>query len=277
MSAAARLCCLLLAALPCAAAAQAQPQAAKPPATLPADTRAPLAPLAPLPAPAEMRRAGSPWDCLLEPHVVVSVGSPVDGVIEAVLAERGDSVRKGQVVARLQSGVEAAAMEVTRARIEFGRRKVARNEELYKKQLISAHEKDEMETEVRLHEQEFKKDMENLKLRTIVSPIDGIVVERRLSRGDLIRADRSVVLKLAQINPLHVEVVAPADLFGTVKNGMTGTVTLAPLLPGAFKAKVVVVDRLIDAASGTFGVRLELPNPGNRIPAGIKCAVQFPK
>jgi hypothetical protein len=30
-----------------------------------------------------------------------------------------------------------------------------------------------------------------------------------------------------------------------------------------------------DAASGTYGVRLELPNPGNRVPAGLKCKVRF--
>jgi hypothetical protein len=35
------------------------------------------------------------------------------------------------------------------------------------------------------------------------------------------------------------------------------------------------VDRVIDAASGTFGVRLQLSNPGNRIPAGLRCTVRF--
>ena len=34
-----------------------------------------------------------------------------------------------------------------------------------------------------------------------------------------------------------------------------------------------VVDHVIDAASGTFRVRLELPNPDNRLPAGLKCVV----
>jgi multidrug efflux pump subunit AcrA (membrane-fusion protein) len=36
-----------------------------------------------------------------------------------------------------------------------------------------------------------------------------------------------------------------------------------------------IVDRVVDAASGTFGIRLEIPNPGNRIPAGLKCKVRF--
>jgi membrane fusion protein (multidrug efflux system) len=39
---------------------------------------------------------------------------------------------------------------------------------------------------------------------------------------------------------------------------------------------VVIVDRVIDAASGTIGVRLKLPNPDYHIPAGLKCTVAFP-
>jgi hypothetical protein len=45
---------------------------------------------------------------------------------------------------------------------------------------------------------------------------------------------------------------------------------------GTFPARVIIVDRVVDAASSTFGIRLELRNPGNRIPAGIRCKVKFP-
>lgn len=216
-------------------------------------------------------------ECLIEPSMVVNVGSPVDGVIEEVLVDRGDHVRKGQVVAKLQSGVEAAAAKLSEARVEYGRRRVERNEALYEKQLISAQERDELVTEVKLREEELKKDQENLKLRTITSPLDGVVVERRLAPGEYIRTDKSMVLKLARIDPLNVEVVAPASLFGTVRVGMSGRVTLAPFFPGTYQARVVVVDKVIDAASGTLGVRLQMANPGNKIPAGIRCSVVFAK
>ena len=43
-----------------------------------------------------------------------------------------------------------------------------------------------------------------------------------------------------------------------------------------YSAYVIIVDRVIDAASGTFGVRLELPNPDYRVPAGLMCKVVFP-
>jgi RND family efflux transporter MFP subunit len=228
-------------------------------------------------AAAQSGRANGALECLVEPSLVVNVGSPVDGVIEKVLVDRGAQVHKGQVVARLQSGVEAASVKLSEARVEFGRRKVERNESLYQKQLISAQDRDELVTEVRLREEELKKDRETLRLRTIVSPIDGVVVERKLAPGDFIRTDKSMVMKLAQINPLNVEVVAPASIFGSVRVGMTGHVNLAPFFPGSYKAKVVVVDKVIDAASGTLGIRLQLPNPKNEIPAGIKCTVAFEK
>jgi membrane fusion protein (multidrug efflux system) len=232
---------------------------------------------APTPASTRASKADGALECLVEPSMVVNMGSSVDGVLEQVLVDRGAHVRKGQVVARLQSGVEAAAVKLSQARVEFGRRKVERNESLYEKQLISAQDRDELVTEVKLREEELKKDQETLRLRTIVSPIDGVVVERRLSPGDFIRTDKSMVMRIAQINPLHIEVVAPASIFGSVKVGMTGRVNLEPFVQGNYQAKVVVVDKVIDAASGTLGVRLQLPNPDNKIPAGIKCSVVFGK
>jgi RND family efflux transporter MFP subunit len=213
--------------------------------------------------------------CVIEPHLVTQVGSPVDGVIEKVLVDRGDFVAAGQMVAKLSSGVEEAEIAVKQAKVEMGKRKVERIGEMFQKQLISEQEKDEIETEYRVNVAELKRESENLKLRTILSPVNGVVVERYLTAGELIRADKSKVVKLAQIDPLNVEVVAPVSIFGTVQRGSVAEVTMDPVIKGVHQARVVVVDRVVDAASSTFGVRLELRNPGNRIPAGVRCKVRF--
>ena len=51
---------------------------------------------------------------------------------------------------------------------------------------------------------------------------------------------------------------------------MCVTVRAGPL------ATVTIVDQVLDAASGTIGIRLELPNPGYALPAGIRCHARFP-
>ncbi len=250
------------------------PKAAPAPGAVPVPP-APFVPLrsAPVQSGNSGKKLGDEMECLVEPRLVVNVGSPVEGTLSEVLVERGASVTKGQVIARLNSMVEAATVNLKTAQEAFGKRKVERNEELYRKQLISANEKDELETQTRIAGLELKQQQEVLALRTIVSPLNGVVVERFLGPGERVGNDK--ILKIAQIDPLNVEVVAPVELFGAVRVGMLGEIRFQPHLAGTHKARVVVVDKVIDAASGTFGVRLELPNPGNRIPAGIKCRVRF--
>jgi RND family efflux transporter MFP subunit len=220
------------------------------------------------------KKLGDDMECLLEPHLVANVGSPVEGTLNQVLVDRGASVGKGQVVARLNSSVEAANLELRKAQEEFGKRKVERNKELFSKELISANEKDEIETQTRIAGLEVQQQQQVLEQRSIRSPLNGVVVERFLGPGERV-ANEKAILRIAQIDPLNVEVIAPVELFGAVKTGMPAEIRLDPMLPGVYKARVVVVDRVIDAASGTFGIRLELPNPGNKVPAGIKCKARF--
>jgi len=239
---------------------------------------------------------------LIEPSLVVNVGSPVPGILASVKADRGDMVKKGQVLATLESGVERATMELTRARaemeqtiragearLEFSIRKQERFEELYKKKVIPFTDMDEARTaselalmeleeakeNKRIAALEFKRSVAVVNRMSIHSSIAGVVMERFLSPGE--HVEDQPVLKLAQIHPLYVEVFAPVELLGTIKVGMQAEVTPENPVGQVYKAKVTIVDRVIDAASGTFGVRLELPNPKYLLPAGLKCKVTFPK
>lgn len=210
---------------------------------------------------------------LVEPNEIVSYSSHVPGILAEVNVERGDWVAEGDVLARLKSGVEEAEVRVAEARVDFGKRKALRSAELFKKQLISVHEKDELETEIRLAELQLAETRESLALRTINSTIDGVVIERLGAPGEYVGEDP--FLTVAQVNPLNVEVVVPVSYFGTIKEGEKARVLLGPPLSGSYVAQVVIVDQVIDAASGTFGVRLELPNPQLKLPAGMHCQVEF--
>jgi RND family efflux transporter MFP subunit len=213
------------------------------------------------------------FEGLIEPSEQVELASQVPGVVAEVLVDRGDFVRKGQVVARLSSTVEQAAIDLSKARVEFGKRKMVRNEELFLEQLISTSEKDELATEVLLAELELRGAEERLKLRTVRSPIDGIVVERLLSPGEYI--NEGAIMHIAAINPLNVELVVPVECVGSIAVKAKATVLLEEPVGGSYPCQVVIVDKVIDAASGTYGVRLALENPKGKLPAGLKCRVQF--
>lgn len=220
---------------------------------------------------------GEDMDCLLESNDVVEVSSQVSGILEEVMVERGDMVKKGQVIARLKSGVEMAAVEQARARVEFNTRKAARNKELYLKQLISIHDEDELATELLLADLQLSEANERLELRIIYSPLQGVVVERFVSPGEYVGEGEGAILKIASYDPLYVEVIVPFERFGTIDKGMRAMVMPEQPVGGVYTATVIIVDQILDAASGTFGVRLELENPSHRLPAGLRCEVRFPK
>ncbi|MDX1528982.1 MAG: efflux RND transporter periplasmic adaptor subunit, partial [Gammaproteobacteria bacterium] len=71
------------------------------------------------------------------------------------------------------------------------------------------------------------------------------------------------------------EVIMPVEHYNAVKLGMRADIR--PLVPGAgvHSATVTAVDPVVDAASNTFGVRLELPNVDRSVPGGIRCDVSF--
>jgi RND family efflux transporter MFP subunit len=260
-------------------------------------------PLAMLAA-AAAHAAPNEYDCLIEARQTVQIRSPVEGLVESVTVDRGALVKKGQVLVTLESGPERAALaiaksraamtgpvEAAQARVEFSMTKAKRQEELFRQNFVSSSALDEARTEHRLAESELHVAMENQKLaelevtraeellamRTIRSPFDGVVVERLLGPGEMATTNiKEPILKLAQIDPLNVEVVLPAAMFGRIKRGDRGEVT-PETGNAAYPATVSVVDRVMDGASGTFGVRLELRNPNSLIPASAKCRLRFVK
>jgi multidrug efflux pump subunit AcrA (membrane-fusion protein) len=110
--------------------------------------------------------------------------------------------------------------------------------------------------------------------RSIKSPFDGVVAERYAGPGD--RVNDNKIVKLAQINPLLVRVVVPEGLYGQIKADAQAQVSVNQAITDKpLQAKVWRIDRVMDAASGTFTVLLQIPNEGNAIPSGIRCSVKF--
>lgn len=243
------------------------------------------------------------YDCLIEARQKVDIRSPVEAVIESVQVRRGDLVKKGQVIATLESGPERAALELARsratmqgelraaqARVDLTQKKLVRAEELYKQNFVSVNALDEAQADFRLATEQLRQAEENQKLavlevnrasevlamRTIRSPFSGVVVEVMQKPGEFSASNiKDPILKLAEIDPLNVEVVLPVSLYGQIAVGSHGEVMPERPIGGKYTAAVRVVDRVIDAASGTFGVRLELPNRERKIPAGVRCRVKF--
>lgn len=207
--------------------------------------------------------------CMLQPSKKVEVSSPVPGVLDTVKVKRGDTVRRGSTLFTLSAGVERAGVEMAVVKADFAGRELARNEKLYADELLSVHERDQVETDLLMAKKELELKRQELALRTVSSPISGVVVDRFLDKGEYVNVDP--VLRLAKLDPLHVDLLLLSDYFGSIEVGQELFISAAPALEEPRIAMVSIVDPLIDPASSTFRVQLVMNNPGNAIPAGLRC------
>jgi RND family efflux transporter MFP subunit len=225
----------------------------------------------------------------------------VVGVVEAIAAERGDRVVKGQVLVRMRSEVERAGADAMRSRADseaelrgtqaaqaLAESKLARAQDLQARQFVSPEAVELARTELRLAQEKVRQAQDNLRTlqrdlqvshaqmaqRTLRSPFDGVVVERYASVGE--RVEEKPLLRLAAIDRLRVEMVAAIAMFGRLQPGQT--LIVLPELPGASprEARIVQVDQVLDPASNTFRLRAELPNTQAPLPAGLRCRVELP-
>ena len=242
-----------------------------------------------------------PAGCLIEPDQVADVGSAVTGIIEKLNVALGERVQAGQSVVVLRADVERAnanaatlrtqmdaEVKAAAANVALARQKVVRTQQLVAKDFVSQQALDQAQAEQevavqkhtlarsqqRIYGQEQAMAQAQLGLRTLRSPINGIVVERYSNIGE--RVEDRPVLRVANIDPLRVSLMVPITQYGQVHVG--DRLSIHPELPGigTVSAKVEYVDKVVDAASNTFRVRLSLPNPDHRLPAGLRCKADWP-
>jgi membrane fusion protein (multidrug efflux system) len=241
------------------------------------------------------------FDCLIDPSLVVEVGSAETGIIEEILVSRGDVVQQGQPIAHLESAAEEASLAYTRARaddttaIEIAQARVVllavaleRAETLASTNVLAAAALDERRAEYEeavlgVRQVEFERNLAlldqsrveaQLARRIVRSPVDGLVVTAMVGPGEYAFSEAPVV-QIAQISPLHVEVFLPTEYYPDMQLGDFANILPAEPIGGSYRAEIVVIDKVFDAASDTFGMRLRLANDDQSIPAGIDCRVSF--
>lgn len=243
------------------------------------------------------------FDCLVDAHSRVKVSAAVPGLIEKVHVDRGDRVKAGQLLVELEANVERAQIAIARSRARNDQPiQAARARVRYTAQAadrvqrlraanpgaVTAMQFDDATTQAEiaafnLRDAELTLESATLeaeraesllKQKLITSPIDGVVVERSMVAGEF-RNEQSSFMTLAKIDPLHVEVYLPIIYFGQSPPGSIAEIIINAPLSSRHEAVVSVVDRVLDTASGTFGVRLTLPNPDQTIPAGLRCKLRF--
>lgn len=225
----------------------------------------------------------------------VKVGSQVSGIVSKLHVDFNSQVRRGQLLAELdpttyQAQVDQRRADVDRARVELRNAKLSfeRSRSLLAEKLVSQSEFDAAQlglesaaAALAQSEAQMRQSVTNLGYTRIVSPIDGVVVERQYDVGQTVAASfqAPTLFTIAQdLTKMQVSInVDEADV-GRVKVGQAARFTVDAFPDATFEGRISQV-RLAPATVNnvvTYPVLVDVANPEMRLKPGMTANVQVP-
>ncbi len=216
------------------------------------------------------------FDGLVLPFKEVIVSAPVQSTIQSLHYKEGDTVKAGAVLARLYGRIEELDMQRAKAALEKREFDFKGSKNLYADKIISEDEALKNKIELELARLQAEQAAELFNQRTILAPIDGLVVERMREIGESVTATQPM-FRLVDIDQVYVQFYLHSEQLVRLHVGDTVQVRCAVGMGAdkttAFAGKIDFIDPRVDAASGLLRVKVLVPNPQHQIKPGLRAEV----
>jgi len=202
----------------------------------------------------------------------------VQGEIRQVLADEGQRVRAGQVLARLDGDklrLEVALYEATMRKLE---RDYQRNLELQQKGLVSATALDNLKYELEAAKANWELAKLQLSYCDIRSPINGTVTQRLdvvkvgntvTPVGGVIESADSSLFVVEDFDTLMLRVNVPERELAKLSVGQTAELTFDAVPDRSFLGKISLISPYVNADTATFAVRVHVTDTGSLLRPGM--------
>lgn len=188
-----------------------------------------------------------------EATVVAKVG----GEVREILIEEGDSVKAGQVLARLDGDRLRFEVQQTEVNLRKLEREYQRTLELFSRKLVASAAVDNARSEMEWLKAARDLAQLNLGYTQIRAPIAGVVSARHIKVGNTINVnDRT--FQVTDLDPLIAEVHVPEREFAKLRAEQAATIVVDALAGANFIGRVQRISPTLDPATGTFKATIEV-------------------
>lgn len=218
--------------------------------------------------------AGTPWAGVVLPARQAELPAAVAGRVAELKVKEGEAVKAGQLLVRLEQRLEELELQRTKAVLQRREFEAKGAKKLFEGKVIPEAQALEARLELELARVAAETAAEQVRLRSLTAPFDGVVVDLRREVGEAVTAGQPL-LRLVDLQRVLVRCeVAPEEL-GGVAPGRKVTVRI-PQAEGtsSVPGEVLLVDSCA-APSGRYRVQITVENPEGRIRAGLPARVEL--
>jgi RND family efflux transporter MFP subunit len=216
----------------------------------------------------------------------------VDGYVGSWSADIGDHVKKGQVLATLDTPDLDAQLAAARAKLKAAQAEVEFSKSTFERWkdspagVVSEQEReskkadyDSAVAQLGLDQADLERYLALTQFKEVSAPFWGVIIERHIDIGNLVTAgstsSTTALYRLVQDDPIRVFVDVPQSAAPAIQNGMAAEVTAGSLPGRTFSGTVARSASAISEQTRTLRVEVDLPNKDHQLVSGMYVDVAF--
>ncbi|QSP95202.1 efflux RND transporter periplasmic adaptor subunit [Marinobacter salinisoli] len=202
----------------------------------------------------------------------VQVANEVAGVIESINFESGDTVKQGDVLIRLNSAIDEAALRTRRAEAELAAQEFKRVSDLLPKRAVSQSQYDEAKANFDAARARVNEAEAQLSKKVIRAPFDGTLGIRMVDQGEYI-ATGTPIVEVNMLDPIYVDYTLSEKNLPDVATGYPVIATVAAVPDQQFAGEVSAINTSVNPETRTVRIRATLSNDGKQLRPGMFATV----
>ena len=224
----------------------------------------------------------------LNPFEEVTVSSEVDGILKDVNVDNGSEVSKGMILAviddtdynleveRGMASLKQAEANLSNIKLEYHRK-----EELYKKELLTKQQYDDVTARLSIADAELERAKssvstarQKLSKAKIYSTLSGVVKEKKVSSGNYVK-NGTPLFTIIQTNPAKLDFTVNEKDLEKIKKGQDVFLTVYAFPDKEFKGKLNIIYPNVDERTRTLKVEALVPNDAQLLKPGFFAKVML--
>jgi membrane fusion protein, multidrug efflux system len=204
----------------------------------------------------------------------VTVSADLPGTVHNIVFDSGRSVRRGDVLAELDTRQERAQLAAIQAQRDLAQLNYNRMKGLLSDRVISQAEFDRAMAEQKQTDAQVGEILATIERKTIRAPFSGVLGIRQVNLGQYLAAGDAIV-PLQSLDPIYVNFGVPQQDIARLRVGHRVTLR-ADGLGAQFSGRVTAFDSIVDEATRNVQVQATLSNPGGTLRPGMFVQTELP-
>ena len=204
----------------------------------------------------------------LEAENEAVVVAKAGGIVEQIFVEEGSYVEAGTPLAKLDDERLLLDLARDKSMLQKAERELARQKEFFDKQLISTEEYERFRTDFETQKAAHDLAELNVAYTTVRAPISGVISMRHIKVGNMVQTNQET-FNITDFTPLLAVLHVPERELNKLKVGQAATLAVDAMPGEAFEGRIKRISPVVDRATGTFKVTVEIRRHGNKLKPGM--------